>query len=151
MLIEWNGHSEFLLESASGYRVLTDPFDPNTGYPMRRPGADAVVVSHGHGDHSYVQKAPRAQVIADRAGRVSLAPGESATVTFDVSPDQLAWWSEEQGKSVWTVSAGDYRFRIGPSSAELPLEGCCSLTGKDVAKDLRDVYFPEVSVSREER
>jgi len=83
--------------------------------------------------------------------RVSLGPGESATVTFDVSPDQLAWWSEVQGKSVWTVSAGDYRFRIGPSSAELPLEGCCSLTGKDVTKALRDVYFPEVSVSREER
>ena len=80
--------------------------------------------------------------------RVSLAAGESATLTFELSPDQLAWWSEVPGGgSVWTISGGDYRFRIGPSSADLPLEGICSLTGKEVTKALRDGYFPKVSVS----
>ena len=52
MLLQWNGHSEFLLESADGCRVLTDPFDDHVGYPMREVRADAVTVSHGHGDHS---------------------------------------------------------------------------------------------------
>lgn len=79
MLIRHHGHSEFLLETAQGFRILTDPFDGHVGYPMRTVDCDAVTVSHGHGDHSYVQKAPAAQVIADHAGRITLAPGITAT------------------------------------------------------------------------
>ena len=52
MLIFHHGHSEFLLELADGYRILTDPFDAHVGYPMRRVRCDAVTVSHAHGDHS---------------------------------------------------------------------------------------------------
>ena len=75
--------------------------------------------------------------------RVSLQPGETRKLTFEVPLDELAWWSEgEDGKPVWTISPGDYRFRIGSSSADLPLEGVCSLSGKDVRKALRDDYFP---------
>ena len=80
--------------------------------------------------------------------RVSLEAGASATVSFELSPDQLAWWSSEaDGKSVWTISPGDYRFRIGPNAATLPLEGVCTLSGKTVRKALRDVYFPAGSIS----
>lgn len=79
--------------------------------------------------------------------RVRLQPGETATVTFSVSADQLAWWSEgPDGKPVWTVSGGDYMFRIGPSSADLPLTGVCSLKGPDKRKDIRDEYFSDVTV-----
>lgn len=78
--------------------------------------------------------------------RVSLKAGESVSLTFDVAVDQLAWWSEEADrnggtKSVWTISGGDYEFRIGPSSADLPLVAVCSVSGKDVRKALRDNYF----------
>ena len=74
--------------------------------------------------------------------RVSLAPGESARVSFDVALDQLAWWSQdENGRTVWTISEGDYRFRIGPSSGDLPLEGLCRLSGKPQHKPIRDEYF----------
>ena len=79
--------------------------------------------------------------------RVSLQPGESAVVTFQLPLDLLAWWSEDAaGKPVWTVSGGDYRFRIGRSSADLPLEGICRLDGKDVRKALRDDYFTRTEV-----
>ena len=57
MLIFHHGHSEFLLELADGYRILTDPFDAHVGYSMRRVRCDAVTVSHAHGDHSEVNKA----------------------------------------------------------------------------------------------
>ena len=81
--------------------------------------------------------------------RVELESGASATVTFKVDPDQLAWWSTgKDGRSVWTVSPGDYRFRIGSSSADLPLEGICSLSGSETHKPIRDVYFPEVTVMK---
>ena len=74
--------------------------------------------------------------------RISLDPGKSATVTFCVSADQLAWFSD----AGWTISPGDYAFKVGPSSSELPLEGVCTLKGKPVVKALRDVYFAETAV-----
>ena len=79
MLIYHHAHSEFLLETAQGYRILTDPFDAHVGYPMRQVRCDAITVSHGHGDHSYIQKAPGAQVIADHAGPITLASEITAT------------------------------------------------------------------------
>ena len=79
--------------------------------------------------------------------RVELERGASATVTFALDPDQLAWWSADaRGRSVWTVSPGDYRFRIGSSAADLPLEGVCHLDGAPTRKALRDTYFPEITV-----
>ena len=79
MLIYHHAHSEFLLETAAGFRVLTDPFDAHVGYPMHTVRCDAVTVSHGHGDHSYVAKAEGAQVIVDRPGRTVLAPEVTVT------------------------------------------------------------------------
>ena len=79
--------------------------------------------------------------------RVSLKPGESATVLFELPADELAWWSEDaDGKSVWTISPGDYRFRIGPNAGELTLDGLCHLSGKPVSKPIRDAYFPTIRV-----
>ena len=74
--------------------------------------------------------------------RISLDPGKSATVTFCVSADQLAWFSD----AGWTISPGDYAFKVGPSSSDLPLEGVCTLKGKPVVKALRDVYFADAAV-----
>lgn len=74
MLLQWHGHSEFLLESADGFRVLTDPFDDHVGYPMRKVRADAVTVSHGHGDHSYTQKVTGNPMILSAPGATRLTP-----------------------------------------------------------------------------
>ena len=74
--------------------------------------------------------------------RVSLAPGERRTVTFTVGADQLAWHSD----AGWTVSPGEYAFRVGSSCRDLPLEGICTLRGKPAVKALRDVYFAQVEV-----
>ena len=74
--------------------------------------------------------------------RVSLAPGERREVTFTVGADQLAWHSD----AGWTVSPGEYAFRVGSSCRDLPLEGICTLKGKPVVKDLRDVYFAQAEV-----
>lgn len=80
--------------------------------------------------------------------RVSLDPGQTISVKFEVAMDQLAWWSEDQLKSsaVWTISPGDYRFSIGGSSADLPLAGVCSVSGKEVRKQIRNEYFSTVSL-----
>ena len=55
MIIQHIGHAEFLLETAGGMRIVTDPYDESTGYPVRRLKADAALVSHGHHDHNAVE------------------------------------------------------------------------------------------------
>ena len=78
--------------------------------------------------------------------RVSLESGASVTVSFELSPEQLAWWSEgADGQSVWTVSPGDYRFRVGPDAAHLQLEGTCTLGGRERPMALRQHYFPRIA------
>lgn len=68
MLIRYQGHSQFLLEDKNGQRVVTDPYDASTGYPMANVRADAVTVSHGHGDHSFTGKVTGSPVIIREAG-----------------------------------------------------------------------------------
>jgi len=52
MQITWYGHSCFLLTSESGYSILTDPCDPETGYELSDLVCDAVTISHEHHDHN---------------------------------------------------------------------------------------------------
>lgn len=79
MLIFHHGHSEFLLETQTGFRILTDPYDAHVGYPMYQVACDAVTVSHDHGDHHFTDKAKGSIVLFDRAGECVLAEGIKAT------------------------------------------------------------------------
>ena len=42
MIIQCIGHASFLIELESGYRIVTDPYDASTGYPVVKTPADAV-------------------------------------------------------------------------------------------------------------
>lgn len=55
MVIRWNGHSCFTVETAQGTVVL-DPYAPASvpGLPALDLKGDAVLCSHGHADHSGV-------------------------------------------------------------------------------------------------
>ena len=51
--ITWLGHSTFQIETA-GKTILLDPFftgNPSTTLDAEQVEADAIIVSHGHGDH----------------------------------------------------------------------------------------------------
>jgi L-ascorbate metabolism protein UlaG (beta-lactamase superfamily) len=59
MKITWLGHASFLLETADGTRVITDPFEAGSydgavGYAPICERADIVTVSHDHADHNAV-------------------------------------------------------------------------------------------------
>jgi L-ascorbate metabolism protein UlaG (beta-lactamase superfamily) len=72
--LTWYGQSCFLLESASGARIVMDPVPTNIGYlPPADLHADAVTVSHEHPDHAnvaLVQGKPRVLrgLTADKKG-----------------------------------------------------------------------------------
>ena len=53
--ITWLGHACFMIETGTGLRILTDPFDESVGYELPAVEADVVTVSHDHSDHSNVK------------------------------------------------------------------------------------------------
>lgn len=79
MLITYHGHSEFYLEGAGGFALLTDPYDKSVGYPMGEYRADAVTVTHSHGDHNYTAKATGNPAVIDKAGEWYPAPEVKVT------------------------------------------------------------------------
>ena len=92
MLITYHGHSEFLIETAKGIRVLFDPFPAEvTGFPMHRVKADIVAISHHHFDHDYVDKVDGKPLVIDQSGRHTPLAGLTLTGT-------PAWHDEEGGR-----------------------------------------------------
>ena len=66
--------------------------------------------------------------------RVTLAPGQSAPVSFTLTPQQLSWW----GSTGWTESTGTYGVYVGDSSApaNLPLRGSFAVTATPGARQV---------------
>lgn len=75
MLIRYHGHSQFLMETEKGQRILTDPFDPRVPYPQKEVAADLVTISHGHGDHGYLEKVRGKPAVLRELGRHEPLPG----------------------------------------------------------------------------
>jgi L-ascorbate metabolism protein UlaG (beta-lactamase superfamily) len=72
--VTWYGHATWGWTSPAGVRVLVDPFltgNPRTPADMKRPEADLIVVTHGHGDH-----VGDVVDVAARTGAPVLAPVE---------------------------------------------------------------------------
>lgn len=87
MIITCIGHAKFLLELENGMRMVTDPYDDSCGYKVEPMHADAVLVSHGHHDHSAVETVTGVQTVVDLAGVYSLAP--------DVKVRAVACWHDD--------------------------------------------------------
>jgi beta-glucosidase len=51
--------------------------------------------------------------------RISLAPGERRTVTFDLTPEHLAFYDIDMK---WRVEPGEFRIMVGPSSRDRDLQ-----------------------------
>ncbi len=66
--------------------------------------------------------------------RISLQPGETKTVTFDLTANELYYFDETA--DVYKIDPGDYIVKVGGSSDKLPLEGSFSLTDDQLKPDL---------------
>lgn len=67
--------------------------------------------------------------------RIALEPGETKTVTFNFSADDFYYWSESLRR--YMVPVGDYIFRVGGSSDNLPLSQTITFNSGDAKPDLR--------------
>ena len=79
MLIRHIGHAEFLMETESGVRIVTDPYDAGCGYPVRKLNADIALISHHHHDHDAVKNLKGTPRIYDREGCYTPEPGLKLT------------------------------------------------------------------------
>ena len=67
--------------------------------------------------------------------RISLNPGQSETVTFQLSPDELYYFNETTDS--YTLASGTYSVKVGGSSDNLPLSGTFQITPSDPKPDLK--------------
>jgi len=79
MLIKHIGHAEFLIETESGLRIVTDPYDAGCGYPMQKVAADIALISHHHHDHDAVENLKGEPRIFDTAGSYTPEAGVKIT------------------------------------------------------------------------
>ncbi len=68
--------------------------------------------------------------------RVNLAPGQSARVSFVITPQDTSWWSDTANG--WTQTAGLYHVYVGDSSAlaNLPLRNAFRMTSTPGARQV---------------
>ena len=68
--------------------------------------------------------------------RVTLAPGQSARVSFVITPQDTSWWSDTANG--WTQTAGLYHVYVGDSSAlaNLPLQNAFQMTSTPGARQV---------------
>lgn len=71
--------------------------------------------------------------------RIALEPGETKTVTFNFSADDFYYWSEQLRR--YLVPVGDYTFRVGGSSDNLPLSQTVTFNSGDLKPDLRITHI----------
>lgn len=67
--------------------------------------------------------------------KVTLAPGESRTVTLTVDPRLLATWDDKAHG--WSVAAGDYEVQLGASSAAISARATAAVAAQTVPVGLR--------------
>jgi L-ascorbate metabolism protein UlaG (beta-lactamase superfamily) len=72
MEIVWLGHSCFRIRGKEA-TIVTDPFDKTLGYPMRKPTASIVTVSHSHPQHSFVDGVAGNPRVVSRPGEYDIA------------------------------------------------------------------------------
>jgi beta-glucosidase len=66
--------------------------------------------------------------------RVSLQPGQSATVTFQLTQQNLQYWNSSTNG--WSTSTGDYGLEVGDadSTADLPLSGTLAVSAGELGR-----------------
>jgi L-ascorbate metabolism protein UlaG (beta-lactamase superfamily) len=80
--LTWIGHAGFVVESKNGTRVMIAPWLKNPRVPAdyKLPDhVDAILVTHGHLDHSGSATEPR-KALPKSIGSLTLKPGGTAEV-----------------------------------------------------------------------
>lgn len=115
--VKWLGHSSFLIRTAHGLKIVTDPFDNTVGYPMPDETADICMVSHDHFDHNCVSIIKGSPQVVKGTGEK-----EAKGIRFKgVASHHDEKGGKERGENtIWTFELGGIRFaHVGDLGIEL--------------------------------
>ena len=160
MLIRHIGHAEFLIETESGMRMVTDPYGDGCGYPVRKLRADTALVSHGHYDHNAVENLEGVTLTVDRPGEYTPAQGVRITALESFHDDAqgsqrgktLLFLVEAEGLRI--VHLGDLgcipeekqiRQLARPDVLMIPVGGFYTIDGK-TARKIAEMLRPTVTM-----
>lgn len=93
MVIQWLGHSSFLIATANGTKIITDPYEPGAfgggiSYGPIKIAPDIVTVSHDHADHGYIEGLPNHFELASHPGTKTIKEIEFKGVESYHDPEQ---------------------------------------------------------------
>ena len=146
MFITHIGHAEFLIETESGVRIVTDPYDAGCGIPVKRTAADVALVSHHHHDHDAVENLDGNPRVIDREGSYTPETGIRITALRGFHDDAggakrgetLLFLVEAEGLRI--VHLGDLGDRLTEEQAEalkapdvlmVPVGGFYTIDGRE--------------------
>ena len=152
MVIRQIHHAEFLIETESGFRIVTDPYDTSCGYPVEKVQADTVLVSHGHHDHNAVENVSGHPAVISEEGVFSPDPMIRVTSVSGYHDDEqgqkrgttLLFLIEAEGLRI--VHLGDLgclldeekiRKLFRPDILMIPVGGFFTIDGKQAADTAR--------------
>ena len=123
MLFRHIGHAEFLIETESGVRIVTDPYDASCGYPLQKVTTDIALVSHHHHDHDAVENLKGEPRIIGAAGEYTPEPDVKVTAVRGFHDDAggskrgetLLFLIEAEGLRI--VHLGDLGCALSPEQA----------------------------------
>ena len=148
MLFRHIGHAEFSIETESGIRIVTDPYDASCGYPVEKIPADIALVSHHHHDHDAVENLSGNPLVIDTTGSSNPAPGVKVTAVHGYHDrnggkergETLLFLVETEGLRI--VHLGDLgdgltaeqeRILAGPDVLMIPVGGFFTIDGNQAA------------------
>jgi beta-glucosidase len=109
------------LKNSDPFKVSVDFDLTNTG---KRAGEEVAQLYVGLPSTSHIPQPPEQ---LKGFAKVSLQPGETRHVHFELDKRALACWNDRRHK--WAVLAGPYHIMVGPSSRHLPLQGNINISG----------------------
>ncbi len=72
MEIIWLGHSCFRIKGKEA-TIVTDPYDKTLGYPMKKPAASIVTMSHSHPQHCFLEGVTGNPRVVSRPGEYDIS------------------------------------------------------------------------------
>ncbi len=133
--ITWIGQACFVIQTVeTGFTVVTDPPAANIGYPLPDINADAVTVTHNHGDHNNVAGLRGSPVLVDGRPVTARQEMDAGNVHFILIPgfhDNQQGAQRGQNTLIQWTQAGIRFAHLGDLGQE-------DLTDAQLA-DLRDI------------
>ena len=134
MKVKYLGHAAFLITTADGTKIVTDPYEPG-GFggaiaygPLDEP-ADFVTISHQHADHNYVAMVPGSPtVISQTAHGVSSTSRLPSNGPIRYSSSSLMITCAQWFRN----SAGS--FAVGPASFRVGDAGCSGTVSNSISE-----------------